>query len=48
MKKYEKAKMEVITLIVNEKISANGLSGWLEENGAEYSDARITTYAVQS
>ena len=48
MKKYEKAKIDVISLIANEKISANGLSGWLEENGAEYSEARITTYAVES
>ena len=48
MKKYEKIEINIISLIANEQISSSGLGGWLEENGEKYSEARITTYAVQS
>ena len=48
MKKYEKMELRIVPFTAKEDLSSAGLSGWLESEGAEFSDARITTYEVES
>lgn len=47
MKKYEKMTITEQSFLNEEKISS-GLTGWLQNEGQEYSDAGITTYEVVS
>ena len=47
MKNYQKPQIDIVAMLNKENISS-GLSGWLEGEGAEYSQAGITTYVVES
>ena len=46
MKNYQKPQIDIRVLQINEEISS--LAAWLEDAGAEYQDAGITTYVVVS
>lgn len=46
MKNYQKPKLDIKDICSLEKLSS--LGDWLEGSGAEYENAGITTYVVES